>query len=103
MHEVLGLPEREPAHHPATANHPRGVQRIVTLLDAFGVLNAPERIGQDQHREALFVEDHHLERLRAHAPKQPRYLDADRTPGTLVADWNLIVPDHILVRAWEDQ
>ena len=56
----------------------------------------------DQHRERLFVEDGHLERLAAHAPKQPRYLDAHRAPGRLVHPWNLIVPEQVLRRGWEE-
>lgn len=33
------------------------------------------------HCERLFVEEAHLERLAAHAPKQARYLDTSRVPG----------------------
>lgn len=56
----------------------------------------------EQHREALMVEDPHLERLRQHRPRQPRYLDARRKPGKLVASWNLIVPEDVLGRTWAD-
>lgn len=56
----------------------------------------------EQHREPLMVEDRHLEALRALAPAQPRYLDAAREAGTLVAGWNLIVPARILRRAWAE-
>ena len=56
----------------------------------------------EQHREALMVEDAHLDRLRQHRPRQPRYLDADRKPGTLVASWNLIVPANVLGRTWAE-
>lgn len=54
----------------------------------------------EQHRERLFVEDAHLERLVAHAPKDPRYLDVSRQPGRLVHPWNLIVPERVLERRW---
>lgn len=54
----------------------------------------------EQHRERLFVEDAHLERLQAHAPKDPRYLDASREPGRLVHPWNLIVPERVLDQRW---
>lgn len=53
-----------------------------------------------QHRERLFVEDAHLERLQAHAPKDPRYLDPSREPGRLVHPWNLIVPERVLEQRW---
>lgn len=56
----------------------------------------------EQHREALMVEDKHLEPLRRLRPRQPRYLDARRKPGKLVAAWNLIVPDEVLGRTWAE-
>jgi hypothetical protein len=48
------------------------------------------------------VEDKHLEPLRRLRPRQPRYLDARRKPGKLVAAWNLIVPDDVLGRTWAE-
>ena len=56
----------------------------------------------EQHQEELMVERNHLERLRAHAPAQPRYLDSARRPGKLVSGWNLIVPEDLLDRRWEE-
>ena len=56
----------------------------------------------DQHREALMVEDKHLKKLRAHAPKAPRYIDGARESGRLVSTWNLVVPEYILHRRWEE-
>ena len=56
----------------------------------------------EQHREALMVEDKHLEPLRRVRPRQPRYLDARRKPGKLIAAWNLIVPDDVLGRTWAE-
>lgn len=55
-----------------------------------------------RHRERLFVEEVHLERLAAHAPKQARYLDASRDPGRPVRPWNLIVPEWVLDERWEE-
>ena len=54
----------------------------------------------DRHREELMVEDEHLEAFRELAPAAPCYLDSKREPGTLVSDWNLIVPDRVLGREW---
>ena len=56
----------------------------------------------EQRRDALMVEDKHLDRLRRLRPRQPRYLDVRRTPGKLVTSWNLIVPDDVLGRTWAD-
>ncbi len=56
----------------------------------------------DQHREKLMVEDPHLKTLQAHIPKQPSYLDRRRESGKLVSRWNLLVPERVLSRAWEE-
>lgn len=56
----------------------------------------------EQHREPLMVEERYLVALRAHAPGQPRYLDRRREPGKLVSRWNLVVPEHVLSRAWAE-
>jgi predicted transcriptional regulator of viral defense system len=56
----------------------------------------------EQHRDSLMVESHHLDALRAHAPAQPRYLDGKRASGRLVAGWNLVVPERVLERTWEE-
>jgi len=56
----------------------------------------------EQHRDALMVEEHYLDELRAEAPAQPRYLDVDRKPGRLVSGWNLVVPEWVLTRSWQE-
>ncbi|MBL8112683.1 MAG: type IV toxin-antitoxin system AbiEi family antitoxin domain-containing protein [Acidobacteria bacterium] len=56
----------------------------------------------EQHRESLFVEERHLEPLRARRPRQPAYFDARRSPGRLRADWNLIVPEAVIHRRWAE-
>ncbi|MCE9637990.1 MAG: transcriptional regulator [Planctomycetes bacterium] len=56
----------------------------------------------EEHRDALFVEDRHLEPMRQHAPKQPIYLDRKREPGRLVKAWNLVVPARVSERTWAE-
>lgn len=57
----------------------------------------------EQHRDALMVRDDHLQALREHRPKQPHYVDRDSNePSRLVSDWNLVVPEYLLSRAWSD-
>lgn len=56
----------------------------------------------EQHREVWMVEDGHLEALVRHVPAQPSYLDRRREPGKLVHPWNLIVPEQVLHRLWEE-
>jgi predicted transcriptional regulator of viral defense system len=55
----------------------------------------------DQHREALRVEDRHLDRLSKRMPRCPIYLErGKRESGRLLTRWNLIVPEYILNRTW---
>lgn len=56
----------------------------------------------EQHRETLMVEEKHFQALRAHVPGQPRYFDGARTPGRLVLPWNLVIPEYVLQRRWEE-
>ena len=56
-----------------------------------------------QHRDDLMVEDAHLEVLRRMRPRQPHYLvRASRRDCTWVKDWNLMVPEQVLNRSWEE-
>ncbi len=57
----------------------------------------------DQHREKVFVQDHHLKSLQEHRPSKPHYLErANRKGGRLVHDWNLVVPVQVIERSWEE-
>lgn len=57
----------------------------------------------EQHTDALMVEERHLEVLRRHSPSQPAYLERrNRKGGKLLPQWNLIVPEQIIKRAWEE-
>lgn len=40
--------------------------------------------------------------LHGLAPAQARYLDARRESGKLVKGWNLIVPEWVLTRSWDE-
>jgi len=56
----------------------------------------------EQHREEWMVEETHLTALERLAPDQPRYLDTRRESGKLMTRWNLVVPEHVLQRRWEE-
>lgn len=57
----------------------------------------------EQHREPLMVEETHLDALRKLRPRQPHHMTRGRPRGCrLVKDWNLMVPDEILNRSWEE-
>jgi len=54
-----------------------------------------------QHKEPLMIDDAVLKRLRRGRPRQPVYMDRKHGgPSKLVTDWNLIVPQQIIDRAW---
>jgi len=57
----------------------------------------------DQHKESLMVNDEYLEQIKAICPKSPHYMDRDsQEDGKLVSDWNLIVPNVVLEKTWEE-
>jgi predicted transcriptional regulator of viral defense system len=77
---------------------------VVAYALAVGSALTVARVGYflQQHREALFVEERHLRPLRKRAPAQPRYLDSTRETGRLIKGWNLVVPERVHARTWEE-
>ncbi len=56
-----------------------------------------------QHRETLSAEDSLLARLRERRPRNPKYLTNDEPrSGRLVAEWNLVAPERIIKKGWEE-
>jgi predicted transcriptional regulator of viral defense system len=78
--------------------------KVVELALLMGSALTVARVGffLEQHREAWMVDEAVLRELEEHAPAQPRYLDVRRESGTLVSRWNLVVPDTVLHRRWEE-
>jgi len=57
----------------------------------------------EQHRESLMVEDAHLKRFYDHRPRRPHYMERSRRKsGRFVSAWNLVVPEEIIRRSWEE-
>jgi len=77
---------------------------IIACTRSLGSALTAARVGLflEQHREVLMVEDKHLKELEKLAPAQPRYLDSDRQSGKLIKRWNLVVPEYVLNRRWEE-
>lgn len=79
------------------------VFRYVELL---GNATTAAKVGffLEQHREQLMVDDEHLDRLARLRPKSPHYLDrSHKGSNTFLSKWNLVVPDDVLNRSWEEQ
>lgn len=57
----------------------------------------------ESHRQALMVEDAHLERLRKRRPQGRSTLSrGGREKGRLVSGWNLVVPAGLFEQAWKE-
>ena len=57
----------------------------------------------EQNRDRLSVSDENLEPLRQLRPKNPTYIErGGKSHGSLVKTWNLIVPDAVQSRAWQE-
>jgi len=57
----------------------------------------------ERNRERLMVQDSQLSRLRKHGPASPRRMERSGTkPGKFVSAWNLVVPEHVYERTWEE-
>lgn len=81
------------------------VDKVIDYALKLGSALTIARVGffLEQHQDKLMLESEHIDRLRTRAPAQPRYLERDRRErGKLVPGWNLIVPERILQRAWEE-
>ncbi len=108
MVEVLDAPERcggwEEVWRSLEMVEYFNLDEIVAHVRVLGSALTAARVGfyLEQHREDLMVEEDHLAPLRAVAPRQARYLDGRREPGRLVAAWNLVVPERVLERSWEE-
>jgi predicted transcriptional regulator of viral defense system len=81
------------------------LERVVEYALLLGNSTTVARVGffLSQHREALSVEDGVLARLRQHRPRNPKYLTNDEPrSGRLMAEWNLVVPEEILNKSWDE-
>ncbi|MEI6449835.1 MAG: type IV toxin-antitoxin system AbiEi family antitoxin [Actinomycetes bacterium] len=80
------------------------VDAVVAYALRLGSAITVARVGYflEQHRDELLIDSEQLAELRRHAPRQPRYLDSTRTSGRFARGWNLVVPDDVAQRRWEE-
>lgn len=81
------------------------VENVIDYAIQLGSALTIARVGffLEEHKGKLLIDLEHIDRLRSRAPAQPRYLERNRQErGKLVPGWNLIVPERILQRAWEE-
>ena len=57
----------------------------------------------EQNREPLMVEERVLDRLRRLRPREPHYVERGAPqPTRLLSGWNLVVPESLVRRSWEE-
>ncbi|MDR3490771.1 MAG: transcriptional regulator [Gammaproteobacteria bacterium] len=57
----------------------------------------------EQHKEQFKIDENMLALLQAKKPSSIHYLErTKRESGKLISQWNLVVPNHIIERAWEE-
>ena len=82
------------------------LDRVVDYVELLDNATTAAKVGffLDQHSEQLMVDPSYLERLKALCPKSPHYLERSyKGNSKFFPDWNLVVPDFIVERHWEEQ
>lgn len=82
------------------------LEKVATYVDLLGNATTAAKVGfyLEQHRESLMVDEAHLKSFHARRPHHPHYMERNRrNKGRLVAAWNLVVPEEVYKRAWEEQ
>jgi len=79
------------------------LERVLAYVRLLENASTAARVGfyLEQHQEALRVKDSDLLALEGLRPKQVQYLDR-RMGGRFAKRWNLIVPEAVWQRSWEE-
>jgi len=79
-------------------------EKLLEYLYARGKKILFARVGffLEQHREQFYVDKELLEKLHKEQPSSIVYFDPKRRKGKFVKYWNLIVPEKIILREWEE-
>ncbi len=57
----------------------------------------------EEHKQLFAVDESYLNKLQKRVPAKTHYMDrTKRTTGKLVKRWNLIVPNEIIEKSWEE-
>ena len=81
------------------------LEQVVHYVELLGNSTTAAKVGffLDQHRDALMVGGNTIRSLKRLIPMQPHYLARrSRSKSRLVGRWNLLVPETILNRSWEE-
>ena len=81
------------------------LDKVVEYAALLGNATTAAKVGLflEQHRKMFRVKEPHLRALFGLKPKKPHYMERSlRQAGRFVARWNLIVPEDVLERRWEE-
>ncbi|MBN1627889.1 MAG: transcriptional regulator [Deltaproteobacteria bacterium] len=81
------------------------LDKVVEYTAHLGNATTAAKVGffLEQHRESLMPDDKHLDRLMSMKPVKPHYMVyKGRKPGRFLKRWNLVAPDEIVERRWEE-
>lgn len=81
------------------------LDKVTEYTSLLGNATTAAKVGffLEQHRESLMVEDIHLKTFRDLRPRRPHYMERSRRrSGRFVSAWNLVVPEEIIYRLWEE-
>jgi predicted transcriptional regulator of viral defense system len=80
------------------------MEKIVEYLTILENATTTAKVGffLEQQQERLMIAPQKLKLLEEHKPKSPRYMFRTKREGKLVARWNLIIPEGVLTREWEE-
>lgn len=81
------------------------LDKVALYVDLLGNATTAAKVGffLEQHRNSLMVDETHLKTFRDRRPRRPHYLERSRRKaGRFVAAWNLVVPEEVYGRSWEE-
>ena len=81
------------------------LDKVALYVDLLGNATTAAKVGffLEQHRDSLMVDEAHLKTFRDRCPRRPHYLERSRRKaGRFVAPWNLVVPEEVYGRSWEE-
>lgn len=56
----------------------------------------------EQHKKQFYVEQNFLDKLHKEQPSSVVYFNPKRKEGKLVKSWNLVVPENVIKKGWEE-
>lgn len=80
------------------------IENIIEYVRALDNATTAAKVGYflEDNLDVISLDEEKLAKLEAMKPKQRHYMDRDAGGGKLVSRWNLIVPEYVLNRGWQE-